>query len=180
MISLRSKITRAVLADFFLNRTRSFYANELARRLRLDSGNLTRKLRELENVGLLSSRVRGKERHYSLNTTYPLLEEYRRIVLKTMGIEADLRKALKSVPGVSRAFLFGSYAEDRMDESSDIDLVVIGSHQALDLQRKIAVIQKKISREINLINLSLQEYEKRRRSHPFFKALEGRRRVELL
>lgn len=180
MISLKSKITCAVLGDLFLHRHRSFYVNECARRLGLDSGNLTRKLKELETAGLLRSEARGKERYYSLNPSFPLLEEYRKIVLKTIGIEAQIRSALKDVSGIQRSFLFGSYAAGRMDEASDVDLVVIGNHRTLDLQRKIASVQKKLSREINLISISPKEYEKKKKSHPFFRALEKRPRVELI
>ncbi len=104
MISFRSKIARMVLSDFFLNRTREFYINELARRLDLDSGNLTRKLKELETVGLLRSKLKGKERYYSLNPKFPLLNEYRRIVLKTIKIEAQLKSALQSIPGIRTYF----------------------------------------------------------------------------
>lgn|SRR3989338_1125597 len=180
MISLRSKITQSLLNELFLHRTRAFYVNELARRLDLDSGNLTRKLQQLEKEGLLSSQTRGRERYYSLNPRFPLLDEYRRIVLKTVGVEARLKDVLKQVPGVARAFLFGSYVSGRMDEASDLDLVVIGSHRALDLQRRIARAQKSLSREINLISLSEREYERRRRQNDFFKALEKRPKVELL
>ena len=180
MISLKSKISCAVLADLFLHEHRSFYMNECARRLGLDSGNLSRKLKEFETTGLLRSQMRGKERYYSLNPSFPLLHEYRKIILKTIGIEAQIRSALKEVAGIERSFLFGSYAAGRMDETSDIDLVVIGNHGTLDLQRKIAFVQKKLSREINLISISPREYEKKKKDHPFFKALERRPRVELI
>jgi predicted nucleotidyltransferase len=180
MISLRSKITRSILSDLFLNQKKSFYVNELARRFKLDSGNLTRKLRELESTGLLKSQRKGKEKYYSLNSQFSLLNEYRQIILKTVGIEAKLKQVIRLVPGVHRAFLFGSYASDRMDEASDLDLVVIGEHRALDLHRKIASIQKELSREINLINLSSREYEKKRKTEPFFKSLETKPKVELL
>ncbi|MBI2095749.1 MAG: nucleotidyltransferase domain-containing protein [Candidatus Omnitrophica bacterium] len=168
------------MADLFLNQTMAFYVNELAYRLGLDSGNLTRKLKDLESAGLLRSEMKGRERYYSLNPRFPLLGEYKRIVLKTIGIEARIRDALKKIPGVQRAFLFGSYAENRMDEASDLDLVVIGSHRVLELHKRIALLQKGLSREINLISISPSEYEKKRRSHNFFKALEKRRRVKLL
>ena len=180
MISLKSKITRAVLGDLFLHSHRAFYVNECARRLGLDSGNLSRKLQELEKNGLLRSETRGKERYYSLNPSFSLLDEYRKIVLKTVGIEAQIRSALKNVSGIQRAFLFGSYASGLMDESSDVDLVVIGTHRTLDLQRQIASAQKKLSREINLISISPKEYGRKRKSHPFFKELEKHPHVELI
>ena len=74
MISLRSKITKAVLSYFFLHKEADVYISELARKLSLDSGNLTRKLKELESIGILVSESRGKETYYALHKKYPLLQ----------------------------------------------------------------------------------------------------------
>ena len=180
MISLRSKITQRVLADAFLNEKKAFYVNEIARRHHLDSGNVSRKLKELESAGLLQSRMQGAAKFYSLNRKYPLLKEYSRIVLKTTGVESLMKESLKKVKGVEKAFLFGSYASGKMDASSDLDLLVIGRHSLIDLHRKIAELQKEISREINVISLSPEEYKKKSLSDSFFKSLNKKPRVNLL
>ena len=180
MISLKSKVTRQVLADLFLRQEGSFYINELARRLKLDSGNLTRKLHELEDLGLLKSDTRGRERYYYLNKAYPLIEEYRKIILKTIGVEDALKKLLREIPGIKKAFIYGSYAGNRMDSASDIDVLVIGEHRALDLQRKIVKLQRTLSREINLISLSTKEYEAKHKSDNFLKSIESKPKVVLV
>src|SRR5436190_9017320 len=108
MISLRSKISRDVLAFFFLQDQESLYVNEISRRLKLDSGNLARKLIELERDGLLKSELKGKQKYYSLNHSFPLINEYRKIVTKTVGFEHVLEQALREVKGLQKAFLFGS------------------------------------------------------------------------
>lgn len=180
MISLRSKITKEVLADMFLRPTASFYVNELARKHGLDSGNLTRKLHELESEGILSSETRGRERYYSLNKSYSLLEEYRRIVLKTLGAEAFLKRALKGISGIKHAYIFGSYATDNMDSNSDIDVLVVGEHRVLDLQAKIAQLQKKLSREVNVTNLSSKEYEAKKKTDHFIRNIESHSKVILV
>src|SRR5687767_3258734 len=153
MISLRSRITQGVLGYLFLHEGTEMYVNEMARRLGLDSGNLTRKLIELERAGLLRSDTRGHQKYYSLNPSFPLLKEYREITLKSVGLEHLLKETLQMVTGIKEAFLFGSYAENRMDLASDLDLLVVGTHKALDLQRALAGLQKKTDREINVVNL---------------------------
>ncbi len=180
MISLRSNITRQVLAGLFLKPQGSFYVNELARRLKLDSGNLTRKLHELESAGLLKSESRGREKYYSLDPKYPLFQEYRHIVMKTVGVENSLKQLLKTLPGVQKAYIFGSYAEDRMDSASDIDLLVVGAHKTMDLQRKLSKLQRTVSREINVISLSSEEYESKRKNHDFFKSIEKKSSITLI
>ena len=180
MISLRSKITRAVLGYFMLHETSELYVHEMARRLSLDQGNLDRKLKELEKESVLKSNLRGKERYYSLNASFPLLQEYKKIILKTVGFEQTLKQLLKSVKGLEHAYLFGSYARDKMDLSSDIDLLVVGNHSSIELQRKIAEIQKSIKREINVISMNPGEYLKKRKNDPFLKSVLQKKKVQLL
>lgn len=172
MINLRSKITKEVLTDMFLRSSDSFYVNELARKHGWDSGNATRKLRELESEGILKSETRGRERYYSLNRFYPLLEEYRQIVFKTLGVESSLKALLKEVPGIKKAYIYGSYAKDKMDSQSDIDVLVVGEHRMLDLQIRIAQIQKKLSRDLNVTSLSSKEYETKKKTNPFIRKIE--------
>ena len=172
MLSLRSNVTRTLLADLFLRQEGSFYVNELARRLGLDSGNLTRKLHELEAIGLLKSDTRGRERYYSLNKNYSLIDEYRKIILKTVGVEAALKELLSQTKGVKKAYLYGSYAQDRMDSSSDIDVLVVGEHRTLDLQSRLAKLQKRLSREINMTSLSTREYDSKKKTDPFLRKIE--------
>lgn len=180
MISLRSKITQDVLGHYFLHQETAAYVNELARRLGHDSGNLARKLIELEKEGVLKSELRGKQKYYSLNPSFPLLDEYKRITLKSVGLERLLKDALQKVPGIKEAVVFGSYAENKMDMASDIDLLAVGSHKPLDLQKAIADIQKKTDREINVINLTSVEYEKRRGTDPLLKSIQQKPRISLL
>ena len=180
MISLRSKLTQSVLNYFLLHEEAEAYVNELARRFELDDGNLARKLKELEREGILQSKIRGRERYYSLNPKFPLLAEYKRIILKTVGFEASLKKVLEDVPGLERASLFGSYAQDKMDVSSDIDLLAVGSHDSIELRKKIAVLCKSIDREINVVNMSRSEYERKKGKDPLLMSIARKKKIVLL
>jgi predicted nucleotidyltransferase len=180
MISLRSGVTRKVLGYFFLNESESLYVNEMARLLDLDRGNLVRKLRELEERSILLSEFHGNQRYYFLNKKHPLYKEYRTIILKTVGFEAQAREMLREMPGIENAFIFGSYAREGMDSASDVDLLVVGSHDTVNLQRKVRLLQKAFGREINVISISPAEFCDRRRKDPFFKRVLGAPRIELV
>ena len=164
MISFRSKITVKLLDYYFLNMDVKRYINELARLLELDPKNLDRKLKELEKEGLFQSETRGKERYFFINRKYPLLNQYRQIFFKTHGIEKKLKEVMAGTAGVKEAYIFGSYAVNKMDSGSDIDLLVVGDHSSLDLQRSISALQKATGREINVINLSPREMAAKRKS----------------
>lgn len=161
MISLGSEITKKLLNYLFLNPDESLFVNELERKLGVDKRNLVKKLNELEKEGLLNSERKGNLRLYSINQGYPLYNEYKKIVLKTVGVEEKLRKILKQIAGVKEAYIYGSYAQDKMEAHSDIDLLVIGNHKILLLQRKLNALQGEIGREINVINMDVAEYQRR-------------------
>ncbi len=180
MLSLRSKITKAVLSYFILHDYAQMYVLEIARRLNLDGSNLAKKLRELEEEGILKSDERGKERYYSLNKTFPLLKEYKQIILKTIGIEGLLKDLLRDISGIDEAYLFGSYAKDQMDSASDIDLLAVGDHDTVELRKQLSQVQKTTDREINLVSMSRAEYEKRKKQDSFIQLLEKSKKVKLL
>ena len=168
MISLRSKITIKLLDYYFLNPDAQVYINELARILEIDPKNTETKLKELEKEGLFKSEFRGKQRYFFLAKDNPVLEHYRQIFLKTHGIEKKLKDILSSIKGIKEAYLFGSYASNTMDSSSDIDLLAIGTHSILELQRIIAKLQKDTGREFNVINLSPSEFEAKKKDNGHF------------
>ncbi|TAM40595.1 hypothetical protein EPN54_02580 [bacterium] len=168
MISLRSKVAIKLLDYYFLNQDADHYINELARLLGLDPKNTETKLKELEKEGLFKSEFRGKQRYFSLAKDSPVLEHYRQIFLKTYGMEKRLKDILQEIKGIKEAYLFGSYATNKMDSSSDIDILAIGSHSVLELQRVIAKLQKDTGREFNVTNLSLKEFGAKRRHKDHF------------
>ncbi len=180
MISLRAKETKAVLGYLFLHEDAELYVNEMARKFSLDDGNLSRKLKELAGEGILKCRESANACYYSLNRGYPLLKEYKGIVLKTIGLEQKLRDALAGIKGIEQALIFGSYAKGAMDAASDIDLLVVGDHDTLALQKAIVKIQKEMDREINMISVGPREYKEKLKKDPFLKSLTTKKKVQLI
>lgn len=168
MISLKSKSAQKILSYFFLNSTNRAYINELAKLLGLDPKNTDRKLKELEKEGLLNSDFEGKQRYFFLNQEYPLLKEYKKIVLKTMGIEKELKDVVNKDDKIENAYIFGSYAKDNMDANSDIDLLLIGNHSTMGTENKIMKLEKESEREINIISFSREEFN-RKKNESFIK-----------
>jgi len=162
MLSLKSKIAQKLLTYFFTNKTGEHYSAELARLLEEDSKNTHTKLKELTADGLLKSRLQGRETFYSLNLEFPLLKEYESIVQKTVGVEAQLRIIMESTEGIKTAYIFGSYAKNQLSPTSDIDVLAVGNHDFLELQKKVLKLQKTVNREINVIDMSEEEFENKK------------------
>lgn len=168
MISLRSKVTKKLLNYFFINPDESLYVNELSRELKLDKRNLVKKIKDLETETILMSQARGNLKLYSINKSYPLYNEYKKIIMKTEGIEPWLKNKLKLIKGVREAYIYGSYAKDALEVHSDIDLLVIGNHNIVSLQRELNKLQREIGREINVINMDEAEFKKKIKSKDAF------------
>ncbi|MBT9145621.1 hypothetical protein B9J77_01565 [candidate division NPL-UPA2 bacterium Unc8] len=180
MISLKSEITRKLLNYFFLNPKESLYINELSRNLALDKRNLVKKIKELEREGILKSQVRGNLKLYPINRDYPLYNEYRRIVIKTIGFEEGIRNALKDVKAIREVYIYGSYAKNKMDTHSDIDLIVVGGHSIISLQKKLNKLQKEINREINVVDIGEKEFKRKiKNKDPFITGILKNKHIRI-
>jgi predicted nucleotidyltransferase len=160
MISFSSKITQKVLSYFLLNPDAELYLNEMARKFCVDRPNLSRKLAEWEGEGVLSKRQLGNLSLYKINRKYPLLSELKSTVKKSFGLEMELKKMLEKIKGIKEAVIFGSYAQDKMEMESDIDILLVGSHNFFETQKVIVSLQKKLDREINVIDMTEKEFVK--------------------
>lgn len=162
MFNLRSVTKNKLLNYFFLNEKGQVYINELARRIEADPKNVHRILLQLEEQGVLTSEFKGKERYFFCNTKNPLYQGYKNIFLKTAGIEDLLKREVKRIVGVKEAYIFGSYAAGKYGLQGDIDILLIGRQDSLAAQRVLYKIQKEIGREINVMNLEPEEFQKKR------------------
>lgn len=181
MVLFKSQVTRKLLNYFFLNPAEALYINEISNKLEIDKRNLVKKIKELEKEGILKSQRRANLKLYSINQNYPLYEEYKRIVVKTLGFEANLKAILKDVKGVKEAYVHGSYAEDKMDVHSDIDLLVVGNHNMARLQKGLSKLQKEINREINVINMDDREFKRRIKSKdPFIAGILSHKKIKVI
>jgi len=180
MISLRSQVARKILNYFFINPQESLYVNELSRKLEVDKRNLVKKLRELELAGILKSENRGNMRLYSINPGFSLYKEYEVIVLKTIGLEEKLKRVVKEVPGITEAYLYGSYAHNQMNAHSDIDLLLVGDHDIIALQKKLNKLQNEINREINSVSIDRAEFKRRlKKKDPFITEILNDKHIRL-
>ncbi|HNR81748.1 MAG TPA: nucleotidyltransferase domain-containing protein [Candidatus Pacearchaeota archaeon] len=180
MISLRSKIAVKVLGYFFLNPESERYINELAKILSLDPGNLSRKLNELEKQGIISSRRFGNRRHYFLNKKYPLLREVKKIFDVSFGLPRLVQNKIKNLKGLDQAYIFGSFPRGETAGDSDIDLLLVGSHSALEAKKNLLSLEKEIGREINVVDMGQKEFERARiGGDPFIKNIFSDKIIEL-
>lgn len=157
----KSRLRNKILLHFFTNPDDEKYLREIAIILGEDPGNLSKEMSKLEKEGIFLSADRGKQKYFSLNKKYPLFEELKSIIFKTIGIQGSLYKIVNEVVGIIFAFIYGSFAKSEESALSDIDLCLIidiGYFNENIFIEKINDLENRISREINYIYYSEKEW----------------------
>lgn len=145
----KSKTREKILQFFFSDTNKRHYLRELERILNISVGNIRRELLFLEKLGIFKHEKMGKQVYYSLNKDSAIFEELKKIISKTIGIEGSLQRLLEKIKDVKLAFIFGSYAKNKEDSFSDIDLMLIGNPNEDLLISKIIKLESQLDREIN-------------------------------
>jgi predicted nucleotidyltransferase len=181
VFDFRSKARQRLLAYYFANPTARHHLRDLAQRLNIDPSNLSKEFARLEREGLFRSEVNGRQKYFQLNREYPLFDEVRRIVAKTIGAAQLISQSLRKLEGIDEAYLYGSFAANRQDATSDIDVLVIGAPREEGLAQAVGKLERQLGREINYTVLTPKEFESRRaRKDAFLENLWHNKRVSLV
>ncbi|MCL5073759.1 MAG: nucleotidyltransferase domain-containing protein, partial [Actinobacteria bacterium] len=122
----KSKTRKAIIELYFNNLAKKYYLRELEKILNYPVQNIRRELIKLEETGLFKREKQGNQIYYSLNTKVPIFNDFKNIIEKTIGIENQLKEALSDLNGISKVFIYGSFADRTYDALSDIDIMIVG------------------------------------------------------
>lgn len=145
----KSKLRQKLLSYFYTNPSSHLYVREIATILNEDAGNISKELNKLEKAGIFISSTRGNQKYFSINKKSPLYNEFKSIIFKTIGVEGALRRIINETKGINFCFIYGSFAQNKQDSASDIDLLIVGKPPEDALMQKIEILEKKLQREIN-------------------------------
>jgi len=125
--------------------------------------------------------VVGRQKYFQLNREYFLFHELRSIVAKTIGAVPLLSQALTEIDGITGAYLYGSFARNQQDASSDIDVLVIGAPREEILAEAARKLERQLGREINYTVMTPKEFKSRRaRKDAFLESVWHNKRVPLV
>lgn len=157
----KSKTRKELFRIYFTNPDNEYYLRELERILDIPVSMIRNELVNLEKGGMFISKKKGNSIYYCLNKAYPLFEELKSIVFKTVGIQGLLKEALKKVKGIAVAFIYGSFAKKEEAVGSDIDLFIVGKINETMLIREIKKLEGVLKREINYSIFTRDEFKKK-------------------
>jgi len=160
---------RRVLGLLLLRPDESLHGREIARRIGLPAGTLTRELKRLAEVGLLKQEKRGNQVLYSANRASPIFLELAGILRKTSGLADVVAEALAPLSKqIIAAFIFGSVARATETMGSDIDVLIIGSVDFGAVIDALHPAQQELAREINPKVFSSREWKTNlKKKNPF-------------
>lgn len=167
-LNLRSKLRRRLLNLFFLNPEERYYVRQLEAILGFSAGNIRNELHRLKEEGLFHTENVGNIIFYRLNQEYPLFNEIKTIMDRTVGLAYALKRAVAPFSGIKTAFIFGSFAADQQRGASDIDVMVIGRPDSKALRKVFKEEEKNLQREINYHVYAPSDWEEKKKEKNSF------------
>lgn len=147
-IMITSRTRRKLLGFFVLNPGQRFYLRQLAREIGEAVHSTRLEIALLKKAGFISESGLGRQKFYSLNGSYPYFEEIKSIVAKLAAsnhkefmftdharkalLEENLlhiKEALISKYRPEKIILFGSLVNGRVNDATDIDVVIVKDTQ---------------------------------------------------
>jgi predicted nucleotidyltransferase len=176
-----SKVRIELLNTFFLHPEKSFYLRELERITGEDYKNISNELKNLESIGLLTSSKSGNLKYFSINPGFLIYSELKSIFFKVRGAPGLLKQVLSDSPDIEYAFIFGSFAAGTENDTSDIDLMIVGKIPLENLLKRLREPEKQLGREINPSLFSLLEMKQRLKDgDPFIDRVMAESKIMLI
>lgn len=158
----KSKTRKALFRLYFTNPENEYYLRELERLIDTPVSMVRKELQKLEKIGFFKSKKRANLRYYYLNREYPLYDELKSIVFKTIGVSGALKKELNRLKDIKAAFIYGSFAKGDEHTDSDIDLCIVGSPSEKALVDIIRKLERLTQREINYTMYDSKDFNEKK------------------
>ncbi|MGV8913039.1 MAG: hypothetical protein ACOH14_10545 [Rhodoglobus sp.] len=178
---LRSDTQGRMLAALFLHPEREYRATELAREAQVSLPTILRDIDRLTESGYLVERTSGRNRYLRANTEHPIFGSLASVLRYAYGPLAILPPLLSAIPGISEAYIFGSwaarYAGSTGPDPHDIDVIAVGDAERMKIYDIASEATSQLGREVNIRTVS--ETDWRRSDDLFLSTIKGGPMVEL-
>jgi len=161
--ALFGKTRRQVLGLFFSRPQESFYLRQIARITGAGSGTVQREVKRLVEAGILTRSRRDRQILYQANKSCPIYKELRDLMIKTAGLADELHRALAPLAReIEIAAIYGSQADGTARPDSDVDLLIVGKVDEVELSSRIARAEETLNRTVNYTLLERGDFDSRR------------------
>ncbi len=170
-----SKTRVKLLYLFYSNPNRSFYVREITRKIDEQINSVRRELGNLLTIGIITSDSTDNKLYYEVNQKF---EHYESLLAmfggkpktklktpKATDAVAGVPSDLQSIGNVEIALYTGQFTRD---ESSGIDLLIVGNVNQNKLQKYVADLELQEGKEIRYTVFSIEDYRYREQIHDRF------------
>jgi len=164
-----SKTRVKLLQLFYSNPNRSFYVREITRKIDEQINSVRRELANLLNVGIIVSDNTNNRLYYEVNQKYefydPLLTVFGKAGSGTTAVKTKKAPGgsdedkLKALGNLELVIFTGQFTRD---ESSGIDILVVGDVNQNALQKFISELETQENKELRYVIMAVPEFEYRR------------------
>ncbi len=162
---ITSKTRIKLLLRFFLNSNTTSYLRDLASEFGESTNAIRLELNHLENAGLLNSRMQGNKKVFQANTSHPLFDPIRQLILKHTGIDQIMGFVLTKLQGLHSAYVLGSFA--RGIDNPEVELMLTGLNIEIEnLRKMVSKAEKLINRKISYHIITPEETQNHLARHP--------------
>lgn len=122
-----------------------------------------RELRRLTDAGVLRENRIGRSALFEADESNPAVSHLRALTAITLGPQTRLAAALRGIPGIERALIFGSFAARAAGiagkSPDDVDLLIIGTPDRREVYDAIDRIDEAVRREVNVTFLRPERWQ---------------------
>lgn len=159
-----NQTTLKILGLFRNDYKTSFYLREIARNVHVDAKAIGLQLNRLEQVNIVKSLQKGKNKEHTLNlnnflTLYYLILAETFTTLEYLNRNFEIKKLVgETTEKIGKtAILFGSFAKENMTKESDIDILLIIDNG----ERDMTILKEQgnlLSREVNVALMTEEKF----------------------
>ena len=154
--------TLHVLSLFTNDFGREYYIREVKKLLKISPRTAQLILEDLEDKGVIESKIRGKIRTYKIKLSeftkryFVFVEQYKAIAFleKNLMIKEIVEKITPNIKGIG--IIFGSYAKGIENKESDLDIFVAGNYNKEEIKR----VSKNLGIDISVKCYPMKTFER--------------------
>jgi predicted nucleotidyltransferase len=181
---LRSQVQGNLLALTYLNPEQEYTVTEAARRIGASVKATQQEVDRLVVARILADRRQGNNRLVRAVTDSLLSRPLTDLLVVTYGPMPVLTEELRKVPGIGKAFLYGSWAARYSGEAgpppNDVDVLVVGDADPDDLDLAAQRAEGRLGgREVNIRRVRASVWEQPPNADAFLSSIRSRPLIEL-
>lgn len=158
-----------IMQYFFGKPYEQIHLRELSRKTNVSIYSTKQIIDNLVNQKMLTEKRQGNQRYVTPNMENQFFKQLKiAFSIKKIQDSQILQQLEEKIPAISSITLYGSTAQGKDDEKSDIDLLAIGQKNKIDISK----YEKKINKEINLLIMKWSEWRQHaNQDKPFYREI---------